>query len=128
MEVIIVAVIVAISSTIAPLLLAWISGRQRRAEKLEDYKRQDEVAARDKAIDKKLDIIHTLVNSNMTKALQAELEAVLAQVVLLREVTRLKGVAPTPELLDSMEVLDDRVSELTIQLKERANAAESLEI
>jgi hypothetical protein len=47
MDTVIQAVLItAIASTASPLLLAYLTGRQRRLEKLEDYARQDAVAAK----------------------------------------------------------------------------------
>ena len=40
----VIAAIVALGTILSPLILTIITGRQRRAEKQEDYKRQDEVA------------------------------------------------------------------------------------
>src|SRR5689334_17347415 len=99
-----IALIVGISSLSSPLILSWFSSRQRRREKKEDYARQDIVAAKaaevarllleqqQKAAVKaeettgKLDTIHTLVNSSLTKAMQAELDATIAQVALMKEI------------------------------------------
>lgn len=41
-----VALIVAAASILSPLLLSYLTPRERRHEKLEDYRRQDEVAER----------------------------------------------------------------------------------
>lgn len=136
----VVLIVAVVASVIGPLLLAWLTGRQRRAEKIEDYRRQDEVAMRadeatrvllesqernalradllakeaaDRAeevaqrlvdqhertteeMNGKLDVIHVLVNSNMTKAMQAELDATAAQLVLMREVIALREATGTP--------------------------------
>jgi hypothetical protein len=40
-----VAVIVAVPTTLAPIMLRWADSRARRAEKEQDWNRQDEVAA-----------------------------------------------------------------------------------
>lgn len=106
------AAVVALSSTIGGIVLAVISGRQRRAEavlaaelrraeKLEDWKRLDEVAmrARETAVllasetanrataeritGRKLDEIHGLVNSNLTAVMDSELTAQKQLLVML---------------------------------------------
>ena len=41
-----IAVIVAISSMFGPVLMAWVTYRVQRAQRLEDWARQDEVARR----------------------------------------------------------------------------------
>jgi hypothetical protein len=87
---IIVAVIV---STTGPLLLGYLTDRARRRDKKEDYARQDIVADRAEEAARllleenkrvaeataqtqgQLQEIHTLVNSNLTAAMQAELSA-----------------------------------------------------
>ena len=85
------------AAIIGPLLLTWLTGRQRRLEKAQDYARQDLVAARleanvvrarvqveevarvanatamdakdaSRAVGVKLDVIHTLVNSQLSTA------------------------------------------------------------
>lgn len=38
-------IVVSVSAIFGPILLAFVTGKQRRAEKLEDYARQDAVAA-----------------------------------------------------------------------------------
>lgn len=74
----------------SPWLASWITARERRADKIAEWKRQDLLAARlrraaDDVAEKaaanartyveKLDQIHVLVNSNMTATLQHELDA-----------------------------------------------------
>lgn len=145
MEVILVALIV---SLIAPTVLAIISGRQRREEKREDWRREDAVAAKaliaaKKAADvleannrtaavlaknshiitnEKLDVIHALVNSNMTAALQAELDSYVSQVLLLKEIAELKsanGVRPSIDSDIAIKLLENKIAELTATLKDR---------
>lgn len=69
----------------------------------------------------KLDVIHTLVNSNMTAAMQAELTAVEAQRAVLLEVITLKedsGVS-TVDPRATVDVLESRISELRAVLADR---------
>lgn len=117
------------SSVTAPLIMVMITERQRRKEKLQDWQREDRVAeeaakaakllakntaqasrsaeraevgaARSEA---KLDQIHTLVNSNLTAALNAELNATVA-------------------LLENLVAADEPGSEVRID-KLRATVAE----
>jgi len=148
---ILIAAIVAFAGIIGPAFLAWVNGNQRRAEKLEDYRREDEVAAKAAEQGKlivasvvantaeiasnsittngKLDVIHTLVNSNMTQAMQAELDATIAQLVLMREVIDMKkasGVVPSEDTVSAISIIEKRIAELTVQLQERSSAANTV--
>lgn len=83
-EVIVVALL---ASLIGPLVLSYFQHKARVAEKREDWRRQDEVAARllveNSKTNGKLDAIHSLVNSDMTEALHAQLVALRGQAQLL---------------------------------------------
>lgn len=94
---VVVAFIVAV---LGPSLVAYLNGRQRHREKLEDYKRQDAVAEKlltanakvagqleenNQTTNAKLDTIHTLVNSDMTAALQAQLVALENSLYLMEK-------------------------------------------
>jgi hypothetical protein len=146
-----VAIIVACSSLTGPLLLNAMNTRaarkaksaediQRRLEKQEDYDRQDLVAARaEKAAkmledsqaaivdavsntDGKLDAIHTLVNSHLTGALQAELGATEREVEKMRMVVTLKkqaGAEPSAGALAAIKSTEERIEELRQIIKER---------
>jgi len=128
-----VAGIVAVSSILGPLLLSYLTNRQRRAEKDEDYARQDEVARKAQAAaDKvaevaksqgaKLDQIHVLVNSNMTASMQGELDAYKSNLVLLEEISSLRKAAgqdPSPTTMAVIESTKKKISELDAQLADR---------
>jgi hypothetical protein len=127
-----IAIIAVFSAVLAPLILSRSNihqqrlarkeeFEQRKAEKAEDYRRQDEVAAQaaqaardllgaqqemqrrtdevarlaaenaDRA-DTKLNQIHTLVNSDMTAARQSELDQTRAMLVVLKRVTALAAL------------------------------------
>lgn len=115
----IVAVIVALGTIIAPLLTMLITNSNARKARMEDYARQDIVADRVEAASKRtadraetaakllldfnvkseevsneikgqLEVIHTLTNSAMTSAIQREADALTAQCVLMEEVIELK--------------------------------------
>ncbi len=108
-----------IASVVGPLTMSWLTARQRRLEKAEDYKRQDEVADRARQAEEaasmgrkevarlletsnresreatalhsgKLEQIHKLVNSSLTESLQAELRALKHSLALLNEIVALR--------------------------------------
>jgi hypothetical protein len=151
MQAVWIALIVAAPAAAVPVLVAWITGVQRRKEKKQDYARQDAVAdrlaARQDAIaakaaekaellldanervahtamltQEKLDVIHVLVNSNMTAAMQAELtamEEVLAMRLELAEDRTAAGQQPRPELLAAITNARSKVAELRSALSDR---------
>jgi hypothetical protein len=98
-ETLLVALVV---SVIAPLVLAYVTSRARRAEKQQDWERQDlvekrvaqvakESAAMATAIQQRFDHVdevndetHKLVNSRLTLALEGQLDGLLGQAVLMR--------------------------------------------
>ena len=117
----------------SPLLLAWLNGRQRSADKKEDWRREDQVAAAKKEADKvlikttkehgaKLDQIHTLVNSNMTIALENELKAYRSNLVLLQaEAYRQErdGIPTFIEAHAAAQEMKANIGELETQLQDR---------
>ncbi len=122
-----VALIVAGAGLIGPLLLARLTDRQRRAEKAEDYARQDAVtrlllASNERVATQteqasevtngKLDQIHELVNSTLTGAMEGQLLAVEAQLVMVRRFQ--------PDEAAEIAVLEDTVAELRTKLADRA--------
>ncbi len=152
------ALIVAIPATVSPILMAWVVAKQRRADKQEDWRREDQVAARAltvaaelsvtqekaavkaaevarllldtneqvaataKVTNNKLDVIHTLVNSNMTSALQDQLIAIKSNLIMAEEVIALKkaqGQSSTEESLNLILGLKIKISELEAQLNDR---------
>ncbi len=117
---IVVAAVAVFSSITAPLILSHRTERMHREDLLEEYRRQDEVAAQAKAaaatmlaqqtlaaeaarirdershdllsrIDVQADRIHTLVNSDMTAARQDQLDQTEATIVVLERVLRVAG-------------------------------------
>lgn len=98
---------------------------ERKTDRHEDMVRQDEVAARltrvnalvherEKRHGNKLDEIHVLVNSNLTAALAAQLEATKAQVVLMED-------APNTDPA-KLELVRAKVVQLEETLRERLEA------
>jgi hypothetical protein len=73
----------------------------------------------------KLDTIHTLVNSNMTAAMQSEFDATKRELAMMREVMELKkaaGLQPTAEVLASIASTETKLQELSDLLEDRARA------
>jgi hypothetical protein len=142
MEQVWIALIVAVASTTSPLLLAYLTNRNNRQIKQEDYARQDAVAlqaakaaslllaANERVAlsatmtNSKLDVIHTLVNSNMTAAMQAEFDATTRELAMMREVIALKQTAghdPSVDTLAAIKMTEAKISELQAALKDRLN-------
>ena len=136
----IVAIPTVLASTFTPLATALMATRARRREKLEDYARQDLVAERaaevsatlllrtkeraeeTKITNEKLDTIHTLVNSNMTAAMQAELDATIREKALIIELMSLKKLMDqeiATETVVALKAANDKISELTAVLRDR---------
>jgi len=145
------ALIVAVPAVISPVMLqllsSWAANRAkkveaeiRKAEREEDYARQDKVAALAAVANKvvaeaavvtntKLDQIHVLVNSNMTEAMQAELNATKREVAMMHEVIELKkasGKDPLPMALKAVEATDKRIAELEAAIAERNRVATAI--
>jgi hypothetical protein len=74
----------------------------------------------------KLDAIHVLVNSNMTAAMQSELDSIRRELLMMRQVLELKqaaGVPPTAEALQDITDTEHRVGDLAARLDDRHKAA-----
>ncbi len=134
------ALIAATGTILSPLLLAYMTNRQRRVEKREDYKRQDLVAAQaaeaaalllaanervaesTAVTNEKLDVIHTLVNSHMTAAMQSEFDATVRELAVMRELAAVHEAAgrqPGEHTVSAIEVTQSKVDELRTNLVER---------
>src|SRR6478609_5634138 len=107
-----------LAAVVAPLLLAWLLGKQRTRERIEDYKRQDQVAeqvaqvAKNAKIttdstDKQLRQIHTLVNSDMTAARQSELEQTRLTLTMLKRLV--ENESPNAEDEALIETTEARI-------------------
>ncbi len=140
--------VVAVTATVvSPLILAVITNSQHRRDRKEDWRRQDEV--RDQAAkaaelliisnnsttnianatNRKLDIIHTLVNSNMTAAMQAELDATVREVAMMKEVIALNiaaGRSPSSESEAAIKLTQGKINELKAALKDRLVATDKV--
>jgi hypothetical protein len=119
------------------------ANRERRENRALDLKRQDAVAAQaretaalllesnkrfaavTKTTNSKLDSIHTLVNSNLTAAMLAELGATEAGLALMRELTddrAARGIKPSPEAKARINATEKRVDDLREQVEARQDA------
>jgi len=144
MSTVLVALIVAGGAAFS----AWWNTRQRRRDKKEDWAREDAVAAQaaeaarlllaeNKKVaataavtNNKLDIIHTLVNSNMTAAMQAEYDATVREIAMMKEVIALNQAAgrePSPEAIGAIEATQTKINELQAALADRLKQAEVVE-
>ena len=112
-----------VSMILAPVMLSYLTNRQRRAEKREDWKRQDEVARRLEIAQKdnthRLDEIHTLVNSDMTAARQSELNQTRLTLATMRKVVAISKTPPSPEDLAAIESTESRILELETIIADR---------
>jgi len=130
MEIIVVAVIMGLAG---PIILGVMSNKQATRRQERDWERQDIVAARlVKASDdlleetknstattnQKLEVIRIDVNSNMTAAKQAELDATKRELLLMQELNR---------PLSTLDTTRARIAELEAQLADRLRATESAE-
>lgn len=147
MEGVYLALIAAFAASIPPLIMALVQNRSKRLDKAQDYAREDAVAAKvDAAAVKaaeaarlllasnervaatsvvtnaKLDVIHVLVNSSMTAAMQAELDARqigLTQMMEIIELKKAAGLQPTSEVIAAGVALRAKIAELEAKLADR---------
>jgi hypothetical protein len=125
-----------IVSVIAPLIVARQTNKAAReaakvaaaaaiAAQLADWAREDEVAARLKAsvqeTNGKLDVIHTLVNSNMTAAMEDALGSKVALLVALR---RMAGHSPTNDEQSLIDTTESEIAERRAELHDRRQQAD----
>lgn len=139
-SIVVLGSIAVFTAVTAPLLLTYMTSRIRAEERRLDYERQDKIAERvaevarvtaesaDHVTEKLNKIsnqaaqIHTLVNSDMTAARQAELDATRVVLRVLKRVVRTsldKGVRPDQPDLDAIDDATARISELEQILADR---------
>lgn len=129
-QLVLVAVITSIASIVSPVILSIITIRARRKDRQEDWARQDQVAKKlaetakssVAATNGKLDVIHKLVNSNMTAAMQDSLDSTLrerAALIELREYRLDLGKEPTEDTLTAIALADAKIAELLAILADR---------
>lgn len=113
MNTIVVALIVSLGTVLSPALLSYLTGRQRRQEKAEDYARLDAVAARAEAI----------AGAAAAEAAAVASQAAHAAELLLESNERVAAAAAaaattTTGQLDQIHVLvnSDRTSSLASEL------------
>ena len=128
------------TSFVSPMVLSFFTNRARRADKRLDWEREDETAKRAEKVAKdlqesnrrvaaaalvtneKLDVIHTLVNSNVTKEMEARLEGSRRELAGLKEIIELRrssGHEPTEESLAVIIATQDGIHELENDLADR---------
>jgi hypothetical protein len=138
------ALIISFFSTVSPLTLAYLTNKHTRRDRQEDWARQDAVAlhaaraaellvADNKKVAAtaalaivKLDVIHTLVNSSLTEAMQSEYEAVKRELILINEVINLgkaAGREPSPATLTEVSLAEIKVGTLSQALSDRLKSA-----
>jgi hypothetical protein len=128
-----VALISGGSAIIGPVLLSYLVNRQSIARERRLSERQDEVASRVSEVavkaarvasrtEHQLGQIHTLVNSDMTAARQAELDQTrkhLTTLARLIEADLRRGEEPSLEDLEEQSKMQARASELEAILADR---------
>ena len=73
----------------------------------------------------KLDQIHTLVNNNMTAAMEDQLEARKSSLASLQEIVALRkesGASPNPDSVAAIESIKEKIGDLEAQLSDRLKA------
>jgi uncharacterized protein (DUF2342 family) len=133
----VVAVFASVAAAVTASVILSIRNEQvHRIAFLADNARQDRSVSRmvdankraaesTQATNEKLDVIHALVNSNLTAVMQAELDATVRVLALLKEVAELRRAAghePSREGLDAITATELRISELRSVLTDRQQA------
>jgi hypothetical protein len=143
-EIALVGFAVATVPSLSAVAMTYVTWRLKRADRIEDYKRQDAIAkqvreaasllitsnehvsAQNSETQGRLKEIHTLVNSNLTNEMRERLIAVSAQVALTKEVQRLNaanGLVVDPDSVAALLNLENIVASLSRALDERTVAA-----
>lgn len=143
---------------VAPVWLLSRTEKMHREDRREDWARQDLVAARAEQTSKdiadraaqaarllladnervaavqketngKLDVIHELVNSTLSAAMQDKLDALVTAAAMMREVIDLKRAAgrePAPEALAALADVEDSIRESRAAIADRNRQAEAI--
>jgi hypothetical protein len=119
------AIVVVVIATIAsPTLLSLLTNRAARKAQALDWEREDKVARRlaesVTQTNGKLDVIHTLVNSNMTAAMEDALGSKVALLVALR---RMAGDVPTSQEQTLIDTTESEIAERRAELHDRRQQA-----
>ena len=136
-------IIVAALIAAGPTTVTWLAGKQRAREKREDWAREDAVREqtaeaaelliasqhRQEEIQlttlQTVEQVHTLVNSNFTAALAAQLDETESSLILMKEVSALHqaaGTAPSVEAVTAIDAKEAKVAELRATLADRTAA------
>jgi hypothetical protein len=113
-------------SSVVAVLLAHTLQQRQAGERKVDMERQDKVAdqvlSASELTNTKLETIHILVNSNMTAAMQAEKDAIVRELAMMKEVIELNrsaGREPSKEAIEAIEYTQAKIDELSAQLEDR---------
>jgi hypothetical protein len=90
----------------------------------------ERVASTQQETNGKLDVIHTLVNSSMTAAMQSESDAVQRELAVMKEIMELKKAAghePGPATLAAIKATEAKLHELEAALADRRSAQKKAE-
>jgi hypothetical protein len=129
MNTVLVALIASTSGPLCGLIVVWVTGRQRRLERREQWARDDELRRRTVETNDKLDKIHGLVNGALTRQMQKELEGVKRELFMMKKLMDLNitaGNEPNAEDQASIEAMDLKIAEMSRELEERLEAQKTL--
>jgi hypothetical protein len=109
-----------------------VFGRDRSSAKLVALLEEirNEQTATHRTVGRQLERIHTLVNSNLTAAMRAELEATVRDAASMSEVIELRRAAghdPSPEAVEAVDATASRIEELRSVIGNRVEATELAE-
>ena len=141
------ATIPVLTTALGAMGLAWITGRQRRAERAEDRDERQEVAAAAALLlvtNKKIaastetvvsgvaelkvsvgevqesnTTIHKFLNSDKTEGMQEKLDGRRRERVMMKEIMGLKGGDPSPEAVQALAEIDVQIETLSEAVEER---------
>lgn len=86
----------------------------------------EKVLATSQAVTGKLEVIHKLVNSNMTAMMQQALDAMIRELALLHELIDLKRsikIEPTEAVLATVTATEERIAEMHAAIADRLQVA-----
>ena len=109
---------------LVPLLALIITNRGKHQERMDEI----ELAKVGKELGAKLDQIHTLVNSNLTASMQAQLDALrvsLAATLELGVIREKAGLMPSEDALEAVAETKRKIAELESQLEDRLHATDA---
>lgn len=144
---------IVVVSVLGPTVLLRLQGKQRREDLAIQWARDDALSARAEAIGQrvvqanqhtaevveatasstasKLEVIHTLVNSQLTKALESERDAIRRELAMMEEVVAMKktmGAAPSEGVLAAIAFTKAKLKDLELQLEDRARQQEIVDM